>query len=89
MGLPESNLATYIIRALGNYLDSHDIGELVGSDGMMQIFPDFVRMPDVAFISRDRLPGGRIPTEQVPQIVPDLAVEVISPSNTPAEMRRS
>lgn len=88
MGFPESNLATYIVRALGNYLDEHDIGELVGADGMMQIFPNFVRMPDVAFLSRERLPGGRTPTEQVPLIVPDLAVEVISPSNTRGEMRR-
>jgi Uma2 family endonuclease len=88
MGFPESNLATYIIRALGNYLDDNDIGELVGADGMMQIFPNFVRMPDVAFLSFDRLPGGRTPTEQVPHVVPDLAVEVISPANTPGEMRR-
>jgi Uma2 family endonuclease len=88
MGFPESNLGLEVVYHLRGYLELHPIGELVGADGMMQIFPNFVRMPDVAFIGRDRLPGGRTPTEQVPQIVPDLAVEVISSGNTKGEMRR-
>jgi Uma2 family endonuclease len=88
MGFPDSSLATYLIREIGKYLDHHDIGELVGADGMMQIFPNLVRIPDVAFISRQRLPGGVLPTAQVPAIVPDLAVEVISPGNTKREMER-
>jgi Uma2 family endonuclease len=88
MGFAESSLGTYLIRAIGKYLDNHDIGELVGADGMMQIFPNFVRIPDVAFISFDRLPGRKTPSEQVPHIAPDLAVEVISPGNTKKEMAR-
>jgi Uma2 family endonuclease len=32
------------------------------------------------------VPGRKFPAEQVPPLVPDLAVEVISPSNTPKEM---
>lgn len=88
MGFPESNLALELGYYLRAYLAEHDIGRLVGADGMIQIFPNFVRMPDVAFISRDRLPGGRTPTEQMPQVVPDLAVEVLSPGNTRGEMQR-
>src|SRR4029450_3435325 len=47
-----------------------------------------VRIPDVAFASWDRFPGGEIPTDPVPDIAPDLAVEVLSPGNTPGEMSR-
>jgi Uma2 family endonuclease len=47
-----------------------------------------LRMPDVAFASWDRFPGGEIPDEAAPEITPDLAVEVLSPGNTPGEMAR-
>ena len=42
--------------------------------------------PDVAFFSLDRLPGGGVPDDPIPLLVPDLAVEVISKSNTRKEM---
>jgi len=88
MDFPESNLALELAYYLRHFLASHPVGELVGADGMMQIFPKFVRIPDVAFISHQRLPGGKPPTDQVPLVVPDLAVEVISPANTKREMER-
>jgi Uma2 family endonuclease len=47
-----------------------------------------VRIPDVAFVSWERLPGRRIPSEPIPDLAPDLAVEVLSPGNTPGEMAR-
>ena len=43
--------------------------------------PDTIRAPDVSFLSRERIPVGGIPDEFIP-IVPDLAVEVLSPSDT-------
>lgn len=45
-------------------------------------------MPDVAFTRWDRLPGGLIPPEPIPDFAADLAVEVLSKSNTPAEIDR-
>ena len=50
--------------------------------------PTLVRLPDVSFVSRQRLPGGKIPREAIPHLAPDLAVEVISQGNTPQEMDR-
>ena len=47
-----------------------------------------VRLPDVAFVSWDRLPERRVPDEPIPNVVPDLAVEVLSASNTAKEMAR-
>ena len=34
------------------------------------------------------LPGGRVPTDPIPDLVPELLVEVLSPGNTSAEMSR-
>lgn len=48
-----------------------------------------MRIPDVAFISRAKLPDGKIPAVSVPEIAPDLAVEVLSRSNTADEMARN
>ncbi|HLF96615.1 MAG TPA: Uma2 family endonuclease, partial [Methylococcaceae bacterium] len=47
--------------------------------------PDTVRAPDVAFIRQDRLEQTGIPTGYWPG-APDLAVEVISPSDTYTEV---
>jgi len=49
--------------------------------------PERVRAPDAAFISRDRLPGGRLP-EAFISGAPDLAVEVLSPSDTIIEAQQ-
>jgi Uma2 family endonuclease len=44
----------------------------------------------VAFLSWARFPGGKPPPreDRVPAVVPDLAVEVLSKSNTKREMAR-
>ena len=39
-------------------------------------------------MSWERVPGRRVPTQAIPDLVPDLAVEVLSESNTKAEMAR-
>jgi Uma2 family endonuclease len=88
MGYGEGGLAADIVRLLGKFLDHHDLGDLVGPDATMRLMPKLVRMPDVSFVSWDKLPGRQRPREAVPDLVPDLAIEVLSESNTPAEMRR-
>lgn len=48
--------------------------------------PDVVRAPDAFFIRKDRLPSGRFPRAFWDQ-APDLAVEVVSPSETAEDVR--
>jgi Uma2 family endonuclease len=48
--------------------------------------PDAVRAPDAAFVRADRIPADGMP-RAFSEIVPDLIVEVISPSNTAAEVQ--
>src|SRR5450755_2965482 len=76
MGLPESILASTLGRLLGNFAEEHDLGVIAGEGGTVRLMPGLVRIPDVAFISWERLPGKAGPTQAVPDLAPDLAVEV-------------
>lgn len=82
----ESIVAMILVRALGNYLDSHDLGLLLGEAGPLRILPRKMRVPDVSFIRWDRFPGGKLPKDRVYRIAPDLAVEILCEGNTPQEM---
>lgn len=50
--------------------------------------PDTVRGPDVSFNVRSREEGVEYPLPRFVPGAPDIAVEVVSPSNTAAEMER-
>lgn len=88
MGVYESFLACQLITLLNNYVTKAKIGIILGADGMMQLFPEQVRIPDVSFISWEHLKGSGFPDNPVPHMAPTLAVEVISKSNTVKEMDR-
>jgi Uma2 family endonuclease len=55
---------------------------------MMRIAPGLVRIPDLSFINWDKLPGRESPIEPIPDLAPDLAVEVLSEGNTKSELTR-
>jgi Uma2 family endonuclease len=48
--------------------------------------PDTVRAPDVFYVRADRLPEGGIP-EAFWDMAPDLAIEIVSPSESADEVR--
>ncbi|AWM38953.1 hypothetical protein GobsT_28030 [Gemmata obscuriglobus] len=90
MGFHESWLAVIIIGELYAYLKANDIGMASAPDGVMNILPGVGRAPDVAFIPWAKLKDGKPPAREnkVPAVVPDLVIEILSASNTPAEMAR-
>jgi Uma2 family endonuclease len=88
MGARESLLTSPLIHQLEAHAEESDIGVVLGEAGMLQLFPGQVRIPDVSFISWERIPGGVFPAKPIPNIVPNLAIEVLSPSNTKKEMER-
>lgn len=88
MGYQESLLATTLAFLIKSYLQESDLGVVAGSDGTSQYYEDCTRAPDVSFVSWQSLPGGRVPADPIPDLAPDLAVEVLSTSNTDAEMQR-
>jgi len=88
MGWQESLLAMVLVHWLQIFLDNHKLGVITGPDGLSRLFGDTVRGPDVAFVSWSRMPGGVLPIEPVPHLIPDFVIEVLSISNTRSEMAR-
>lgn len=88
VGVTESFLAMHLGHLLQLFLDRNDLGLLFGEAGTMRILKRQVRAADVAFVSWARLPTRMLPTKAIPDLVPDLAVEVISKGNTRREMTR-
>ena len=88
MGMQESYVALLIAGLLGDFAGGHDLGFLLGADGMARLAPGLVRIPDVSFISWRQFPNRTIPRLPMLNFAPDLAVEVLSPSNTTREMDR-
>jgi Uma2 family endonuclease len=85
-GYEESLLASRIVYLLMTFVVPRKLGLVSGPDGMMRIFAGRVRIPDVAFVSFDRLPDRKSPGVPIPDLAPDLAVEVLSDGNTRREM---
>lgn len=76
------DIALRLGAKLLNYVESRGLGKVVGAEGgfVLERQPDTVRAPDVAFVRKDRLP----PPEKEAfyfEGPPDLAVEVLSPSD--------
>jgi Uma2 family endonuclease len=88
MGLRESLLAGALITMLRSFVIPRNLGIVTAPDGTIKLLPGLLRIPDVAFFSWGRLPGGRLPSEAVPELAPDLAIEVLSEGNTKREMEK-
>jgi Uma2 family endonuclease len=88
MGLYESMLAAVLSHLLLAFLEEHDLGIIAGEEGPLRLSPGLVRKPDVTFIAWKRMPNEELPDEPIPGLAPDLAVEVLSKSNTEAEISR-
>jgi Uma2 family endonuclease len=82
---PRSSIvAAWIVGKLIVFVDEHDLGYVSGADGGYVVSGEQY-IPDGAFISKVRCPV--IPDMAYNPIAPDLALEVLSPTNTDEEMR--
>jgi Uma2 family endonuclease len=86
MGSKESFLAVMLAHLLFSFLDEKDLGVVLGADGALRLRLGLVRIPDVSFTPWSRMPKGELPDEPIATLVPTLAVEVLSESNTKNEM---
>ncbi len=60
MGYIESILAVYIARKIGDFVDAHKLGIVLGEAGTLRILPRQVRIPDVSFISWEKVSRRQI-----------------------------
>lgn len=67
-------------RRLGDFVDDKQLGTVTSNDTgfISERDPDTVRGPDISFWGKDRLP--EVPEGYI-EVPPDLAVEVVSPSD--------
>jgi Uncharacterized protein conserved in cyanobacteria len=87
-GFMEAVLSARITSQVGRFVEEQDLGVTTGAGGPMRLRTGSIRIPNVSVVLWERLPGRKIPTEPIPTLAPDLAVEVLSKSNTPGEMAR-
>jgi Uma2 family endonuclease len=83
MGSMSSWLGGELLFLVRLFLATHDLGWVFPQETGMAIWPAHprhVRKPDLAFVAKGRLPGGR-PEEGWLSVVPDLVVEVVSPGD--------
>ena len=80
-------VAVRIARLLDEHVEAHDLGVCGTAEPgfILQRTPDVVRAPDVSFVARSRIPEAGIPAAYWP-CAPDLAVEVVSPSDRLADV---
>ncbi len=81
-GVVTSRLTAYLTI----YVLENDLGETCAAETGFRLTPNTVRGADLAFIGKEKLDIFGIPINFFP-IAPDLAVEVISPSNTYDEIQ--
>lgn len=80
-----SNLAL----ELGQFVKHHRLGSVTFAEAgyLLERNPDTVVAPDIAFVRIDRIPQP-VPKRGFFVGMPDLVIEIISPSDEPAEIRR-
>ncbi|HUG94031.1 MAG TPA: Uma2 family endonuclease [Planctomycetaceae bacterium] len=91
MGWYESWMAMRLGRLLSDFVDPRQLGLILGTDGLIRLMPNLVRIPDVSFVSYERLRGrdfDALLEDALMDSAPDLAAEILSRSNTRKEMQR-
>lgn len=88
MGQYESSIGVIVAYLLQRFLDEHDLGMVFGMDCPTRFRAGLVLEPDAAFARWERFPPGPRSRDPLLTIVPNLVVEVLSPSNTAKEMER-
>jgi Uma2 family endonuclease len=86
-GAAHGSVVAEIFGRLFNHVTERRLGRLFTNAGFELLeLPRTVRVPDIAFVRADRLPADGLGPRPL-RIAPDLAVEVLSPSETRARIR--
>jgi Uma2 family endonuclease len=85
-GFEHGRLEIRLASRLSEFIERRGLGVVTGADTgyVLARNPDTVRVPDVGFVQKSRLPAGQITTFFPGP--PDLAVEVLSPDDRASEV---
>jgi Uma2 family endonuclease len=90
VGAYEGDIAGILYHFLGTFASTNRLGQaFVEVIFRIDQAKNLQRRPDVAFVSNARWPAGRRPPKKVAawDMVPDLAVEVVSPPNSASQVQ--
>ena len=80
-GSEHGAISSNILEILGVFVRKHKLGRMFSECGyVITRDPDSVRAPDVSFVAAHRQESP--PSKKFSETLPDLAVEVVSPSDT-------
>lgn len=85
-GMEHGNIGTFLGGAIELHARARKLGVTCDSSTAFALKSGNKRSPDISFVARERLQGLRQLPKGFFQGAPDLAIEVISPSNTFAEI---
>src|SRR5436305_3831040 len=90
-GFRHGRIAHRIAVSLSNHVEPDDLGIVVAAETgfLLHRDPDEVRGADVAFVSKARYEAASFSEEKHFPGAPDLAVEVVSPSDTYSEVEET
>jgi Uma2 family endonuclease len=88
-GFEHGRIAAQVGALLSTFVKDRGLGVVVGAETgfVLAEDPPIVRAPDAAFVAAGRLPVGTTSIKGFARLAPDLAVEIVSPSNTRADIR--
>ena len=80
-GFRHSEVAGKILHIIATFLEKSPIGKVYTPDIGIWLPDGNLRSPDVTFVRNEKLPEGKSP-DTFGEVVPDLAVEVLSPNDS-------
>jgi Uma2 family endonuclease len=81
-------ISTRLGMLLLKFVDRHTLGEVYASSTGFRLAPDLLLSPDISFASNARLKKILIAPDKFLQGAPDLAIEVLSPSDRLQQVHR-
>lgn len=79
--------AVRLSTRLQTFVEAKQLGEVMVESGYrLTSQPDTVRGPDISFLAAQNMPAEGLPEDYIPG-APDLAVEIVSPGDTAAEVQ--
>jgi Uma2 family endonuclease len=79
-GYRHGRICVQLVLRLGAFIQERQLGDVLDPSTGFRLPSGNVRLPDVSFVAKGRLPNDQEPEGFAP-LAPDLAVEVLSPDD--------
>jgi len=87
VNFPHEILLARLIDCLVDFCHRHPEWLWIPSNAVFTLASGNWRCPDASLVRKDRMPGGVIPRGRA-DFAPDVAFEILSPSDTPSQIQR-